>query len=84
MPLFKARGAFPRPAERGGANFLFSVSTQSFFGAKYFCFSGKVSKFGMEKVGESDTKATRTLLYVKKFPSWQPYIQYLVNLWKHF
>ena len=75
-------GPFPGPPRGVGKFSIFCG--QSFCGAKYFCFSGKVPKFGMEKVGESDTKATRTLLYVKKFPSWQPYVQYLVNLWKHF
>jgi hypothetical protein len=64
--------------EGGGANcrglwgplVIFFVGPQSFFRAKYLCFSGKVPKFGMEKVVESATRAIKTFLG-RKFFSWK-------------
>ena len=65
------------PPRRGGGQIAagsggplsFFCGPQSFFRAKYLCFSGKVPKFGMEKVVESATRAIKTFLGRKLFSS---------------
>jgi hypothetical protein len=56
VPLFKARGAFPRPAERGGGIFYFLWAPSHFLGRNISVFRAKYRNLVWKKLGKVTRK----------------------------